>query len=138
MAKRRLPVGIQTFRIIREEGFYYVDKTGYIRRLLDDDGTHYFLSRPRRFGKSLFVDTLKEFFQGSEELFNGLDIHDGWNWSRSHPVVRLNFGGGNYGRPGQLLARMAEHLADLEREAGHSSGSGAMPTSIALPADPST
>ena len=127
MAKRRLPVGIQTFRIIREEGFYYVDKTGYARKLLDGDGKHYFLSRPRRFGKSLFVDTLKEFFQGSEELFRGLAVHDGWNWSRSHSVVRLSFGGGNYGRPGQLLARMAEQLADLEREAGVPASEGATP-----------
>ena len=101
MVKRKLPVGIQTFRRIREGGFYYVDKTGYIRRLLDDDGTHYFLSRPRRFGKSLFVDTLKELFEGSEELFRGLAVHDGWNWSRRHAVVGLSFGGGNYGRPGQ-------------------------------------
>ncbi len=128
MAKRRLPVGIQTFRQIREEGFYYVDKTGYARKLLDGDGKHYFLSRPRRFGKSLFVDTLKEFFQGSEELFRGLAVHDGWNWSRSHPVVRLSFGGGNYGRPGQLLARMAEQLADLEREAGVPASEGATPS----------
>ena len=128
MAKRRLPVGIQTFRIIREEGFYYVDKTGYIRRLLDDDGTHFFLSRPRRFGKSLFVDTLKEFFQGNEALFRGLDVHDGWEGSRRHPVVRLSFGGGNYGRPGQLLARMAEQLADLEREAGVPASEGATPS----------
>ena len=128
MAKRRLPVGIQTFRRIREEGFYYVDKTGYIRRLLDDDGNHYFLSRPRRFGKSLFVDTLKEFFQGSEELFRGLTVHDGWDWSRRHPVLRLSFGGGNYGRPGQLLARMAEQLADLEREAGAPASEGATPS----------
>jgi hypothetical protein len=128
VAKRRLPVGIQTFRIIREEGFYYVDKTGYIRRLLDDDGTHYFLSRPRRFGKSLFVDTLKEFFEGSEKLFRGLAVHEGWDWSRRHPVVRLSFGGGNYSRPGQLLARMAEQLADLEREAGVPASEGATPS----------
>ena len=75
---RKLPIGIQTFRRIREEGFYYVDKTVYARRLVDDAGPHYFLSRPRRFGKSLFVDTLKEMFEGSEELFRGLAIHDGW------------------------------------------------------------
>ena len=128
MAKRRLPVGIQTFRRIREEGFYYIDKTGYIRRLLDDDETHYFLSRPRRFGKNLFVDTVKKFFHGSEELFRGLAVHDGWNWSRSHPVVRLSFGGGNYGRPGQLLTRMAEQLADLEHEAGVPASEGATPS----------
>ena len=58
MGRRRLPIGIQNFRELREENAYYVDKTPYIRRLLDE-GKHYFLSRPRRFGKSLFLDTLK-------------------------------------------------------------------------------
>ena len=67
MTRRRLPLGIQTLRKIREDGCYYVDKTAYLRRLVDE-GTHYFLSRPRRFGKSLFVDTLKELFEGNEEL----------------------------------------------------------------------
>ena len=75
MSKRRLPIGIQTFRKIRQEDCYYVDKTAYIRRLLDE-GTHYFLSRPRRFGKSLFLDTLKELFEGNQGLFAGLHIGD--------------------------------------------------------------
>ena len=70
MTRRRLPIGIQTFRTLRERDCYYVDKTAYVERLLDE-GTHYFLSRPRRFGKSLFLDTLKELFEGSEELFEG-------------------------------------------------------------------
>ncbi|MDE0094962.1 MAG: AAA family ATPase, partial [Gammaproteobacteria bacterium] len=70
----RLPIGIQDFRTLREEGCYYVDKTPLIRELLDR-GRYYFLSRPRRFGKSLLVDTLQELFAGSEELFRGLDIH---------------------------------------------------------------
>ena len=69
-AKRKLPIGIQTFRQIREEPYYYVDKTAYIRRLVAE-GKHYFLSRPRRFGKSLFLDTLKELFAGNEPLFQG-------------------------------------------------------------------
>ena len=60
MDRRRLPIGIQTFRQIREEDHCYVDRTGYARLLADDAGKHCFLSRPRRFGKSLFVDTLKE------------------------------------------------------------------------------
>ena len=64
MRKRKLPTGIQTFRKVREDGCYYVDKTAYIHRLATD-GTHYFLSRPRRFGKSLFVDTIKELFEGT-------------------------------------------------------------------------
>ncbi len=66
--RRKLPIGIQTFRKIREENYYYVDKTALIQRLMDE-GTHYFLSRPRRFGKSLFLDTLKELFEGNEPLF---------------------------------------------------------------------
>ena len=70
MTRRRLPIGIQTFREIRERDCYYVDKTAYIRRLLDE-GKHYFLSRPRRFGKSLFLDTCKELFEGNERLFEG-------------------------------------------------------------------
>ena len=63
MVRRRLPIGMQTFRELRERDCYYVDKTAYIERLLDE-GKHYFLSRPRRFGKSLFLDTLEELFAG--------------------------------------------------------------------------
>jgi len=85
---------MQTFRELRERDCYYVDKTAYIKRLLAE-GKHYFLSRPRRFGKSLLVDTLKELFEGDEELFEGLHIHDGRDWVR-HPVVRLDFSGGDY------------------------------------------
>ena len=86
---------MQTFRTLREQNCYYVDKTAFIDRLLDE-GTHYFLSRPRRFGKSLFLDTLKELFEGNEALFAGLYIHAGHDWSKRHPVVRLSFGGGNF------------------------------------------
>ena len=116
MNRGKLPIGIQTFRKIREEGCYYVDKTAYIRRLVDE-GTHYFLSRPRRFGKSLFLDTLKELFEGNEALFTGLDIHGQWDWSVRHPVLRLSFGGGNFKEPGFLEANFMEKLAAAEREA---------------------
>ncbi len=91
-ARRPLPIGIQTFRRIRETGCYYVDKTPLIRQMIDE-GFFYFLSRPRRFGKSLLVSTLKELFEGNEPLFRGLDIHPHWDWSVKHPVVRLSFGG---------------------------------------------
>ena len=77
MTKRKLPIGIQTFHTVREADCYYVDKTAFIGRLVEE-GTHYFLSRPRRFGKSLLLDTLKELFEGNEALFAGLDIHDKW------------------------------------------------------------
>ena len=117
MNKRRLPIGIQTFRKIREQNYYYVDKTAYIRRLLDG-GTHYFLSRPRRFGKSLFLDTLKEVFESNEPLFKGLYIHDRWDWSVRHPVLRLSFGSGNFKESGYVEATLMEQLAAAERRAG--------------------
>ena len=117
MTRRRLPIGIQTFRTLRERDCYYVDKTAHARALLNE-GTHYFLSRPRRFGKSLFLDTLKDLFEGNESLFAGLDIHDQWDWSVRHPVVRLSFGSGNFKEPGHVEARLTEQLAAVERRAG--------------------
>ena len=117
MTKRRLPIGIQTFRKIREDNCYYVDKTGYIRDLLDD-GTHYFLSRPRRFGKSLFLDTLKELFEGNESLFEGLHIHGHWDWSIRYPVLRLDFGSGNFDEPESLHKEVMAQLDAVEKETG--------------------
>ena len=117
MTKRKLPIGIQTFREIREEGYYYVDKTAYACRLVDE-GKHYFLSRPRRFGKSLFVDTLKELFEGNEPLFRGLAVHDRWDWSVRHPVVRLDFSGRNFTESGHLDVNLAAQLDAMERRAG--------------------
>ena len=116
MTKRRLPIGIQTFRTVREDGCYYVDKTAYIGRLLDE-GTHYFLSRPRRFGKSLFLDTCKELFEGNELLFEGLAIHDRWDWSVRHPVLRLSFGSGHFQGPDDLRTEVMDRLKAMEDEA---------------------
>ena len=117
MAKRRLPIGIQTFRKVREENCYYVDKTDYIERLVAE-GTHYFLSRPRRFGKSLFLDTLKELFEGNEALFEGLHVHAGWTWGEPHPVVRLDFAGGDFKETAALRANVAAQLDGLELASG--------------------
>ncbi|MDS4069674.1 MAG: ATP-binding protein [Candidatus Competibacter sp.] len=91
--RRKLPIGIQTFAKIREADYYYVDKTPMAWRLTQESG-YFFLSRPRRFGKSLFLDTLKELFQGNELLFRNLYIHDRWDWTQSCPVIRISFGGG--------------------------------------------
>ena len=113
MIRRQLPIGIQDFRTIREQEFYYVDKTSHIQRLVNQ-GRYYFMSRPRRFGKSLLVDTLRELFEGNEPLFRGLDIHDHWDWSIKHPVVRLSFDG-NYGEPGGLEGDIIEQLESIER-----------------------
>ena len=116
MTKRKLPIGIQTFREVREDNCYYVDKTAYIRRLLNE-GKHFFLSRPRRFGKSLFLDTCKELFESNEPLFEGLYIHDRWDWSIRHPVLRLDFSSGTYQGPDDLREEMAAQLNALEEEA---------------------
>ena len=125
MVKRLLPIGIQTFREIRESGCYCVDKTGYALRLVHK-GKQYFLSRPRRFGKSLFLDTLKELFEGSRELFEGLHVYDRWDWSVRYPVVKLSFGKGNFKEPGylpkNLMAQLdvvaKQHAVDLRHDLG--------------------
>jgi hypothetical protein len=93
MTRKKLPIGIQTFREIREENHYYVDKTPFALRLIDE-GKYYFLSRPRRFGKSLFLDTLAELFAGNEPLFRGLHCHDKGDWTVKYPVIRISFGSG--------------------------------------------
>ena len=115
--RRKLPLGIQTFRKLREDGCYYVDKTPYAKRLVDG-GTHYFLSRPRRFGKSLFVDTLKELFEGNEPLFRGLAVHGDWDWSVRHPVIRLDFGGGSYRTLDGVRNRLAVQFDAIESATG--------------------
>ena len=113
----KLPIGIQTFREIREKGYYYVDKTDHARRLVEG-GKYYFLSRPRRFGKSLLVDTLQELFEGNEELFRGLAVHGEWDWSARHPVVRLDFSGGEFGDPDGVREDVEDQLEATERLAG--------------------
>ena len=117
LARRKLPIGIQTFREIREDHCYYVDKTAYMGRLIAE-GKHYFLSRPRRFGKSLFLDTLKELFEGNEPLFEELAIHEQWDWSVRHPVLRLDFSRGNFKEPGRLQEDVMEQLDAVERREG--------------------
>ena len=116
MAKRRLPIGIQTFRKVREGNHYYVDKTGYALRLVDE-GTHFFLSRPRRFGKSLFVDTLKHLFEGHQALFEGLAAYDHWDWSVRYPVVRLDFSGGDFQHSDGVRISAEHQLGAMERAA---------------------
>ena len=128
--KRRLPIGIQTFREVREDGHYYVDKTGFALRLIAE-GKHYFLSRPRRFGKSLFVDTLKELFEGSRDLFVGLEAHDHWDWSVQYPVVRLEFGRGDYAQAGHLHTNLMAQLESIDRQTGLRSACDSGPERLA-------
>lgn len=87
---RKYPIGLQSFREIREGGYVYVDKTEKIHRMVDT-GKYYFMSRPRRFGKSLLLDTIAELFAGNEPLFKGLWVHDKWDWNKKNPVIRISF-----------------------------------------------
>ena len=117
--RKKLPIGIQTFAKIREGGgaYYYVDKTPHILRLIDE-GSHYFLSRPRRFGKSLLLDTLAELFEGRRELFEGLHADAHWDWSQRFPVIRISFGGGVLRNRAELDQRLNELLRSLARRFG--------------------
>ena len=91
----KYPIGIQTFGILREEGYVYVDKTALIYDLVTK-GRIYFLGRPRRFGKSLLVSTLEYYFRGRQELFRGLAIDSLEKEWAEYPVFHLDFNGGTY------------------------------------------
>ena len=87
---KKLPIGIQSIERIRTENYIYVDKTQFALELIEGDTPHYFLSRPRRFGKSLFVSTLEEIFKGNKALFEGCHIAQrNYDW-KPHPVLHLN------------------------------------------------
>ena len=114
---KKLPIGIQTFANLIEEGYLYVDKTPFIHKLTDQ-GKYYFLSRPRRFGKSLFLSTLKAAFEGRKELFQGLFLYDNWDWSQSNPVVHISFGSGVARSVEELQETCDEILYDHSRAFG--------------------
>jgi len=92
---KKLPIGIQTFEKIRKEDYLYIDKTEIAYNLINSYN-YSFLSRPRRFGKSLFLDTLKNIFEGKKELFEGLYIYDKWNWNEKYPVIKISWAGADY------------------------------------------
>lgn len=91
---RRLPVGIQSFQKIRKEGYQYVDKTDIIWNMVNNGDQFVYLSRPRRFGKSVLVDTLQMYLEGRKELFEGLKIMDMEEHWTQHPVIRLDMSRG--------------------------------------------
>jgi hypothetical protein len=105
-----LPIGIQTFRSIREGNFLYVDKTKWIYELVKNQQGVYFLSRPRRFGKSLTLSTLKEIFEGNKELFQGLWIYNAdFDWKK-HPIIRVDFSSMKPENPDHLKAGIIDSL----------------------------
>ncbi len=107
--EKKLPTGISSFVEIRSEPYYYVDKTQFVAKLVSE-GKYYFLSRPRRFGKSLFVDTLKQAFLGRKELFQGLYLEKNWDWSIRYPVIHISFGAGNILSEEDFLLRIRKIL----------------------------
>jgi hypothetical protein len=111
---KKLPIGIQSFENIRKDNYIYVDKTNYIYDLLNS-GKYYFISRPRRFGKSLLVDTIKCLFEGKKELFEGLFIYDKWNWEEKYPVIKISFGSQQSKRSEDLERYIQLRLKDIAK-----------------------
>ena len=89
---KKLSIGIQSFEKMRTDNYTYVDKTPFVKKF--EGGGYFFLSRPRRFGKSLFLDTLRQAFLGKKELFEGLYLQDNWDWDKKYPVIHISFGSG--------------------------------------------
>ena len=127
---RKLPIGIQSFKDLREKGFLYVDKTEYLFRLINNSKV-YFLSRPRRFGKSLFLSTLAAYFRGQKELFKGLYLEkaeekqaaheNGAAW-QEYPVLYLDFNTKNYIDEQALVDILSLHLNEWYFQNCRSSG----------------
>jgi len=113
----KYPIGIQNFGEIRTNGYVYVDKTSVVHRLVQD-GKYYFLSRPRRFGKSLFLSTLRAYFEGKRELFEGLAIAKLEKEWKSYPVLHLDLNARDYSGVDSLLAELNRHLEVWEKTYG--------------------
>lgn len=116
----KYPIGIQTFSEIRDNGYIYVDKTRFIHSLAHT-GKYYFLSRPRRFGKSLLLSTLQAYFEGRRELFDGLEIDRLETKWDVHPVIRIDLSAADYGKPEALINKIKSYLDEMEEEFGVSS-----------------
>ena len=139
--KRKYPVGIQSFEKIRKNGYLYIDKTPLIYKMITE-GCPYFLSRPRRFGKSLLVSTLAAVFEGRRELFEAFTTEDGieqpqlfiattnWRWEK-YPVLRFDFSANNLSSIAKLNEYIDSTLADYERQYGLSAnGAGTSPRMV--------
>jgi Holliday junction resolvase-like predicted endonuclease len=115
---KKLPIGIQSFEDIRIKDFLYVDKTEIIHNLITSSGKAFFLSRPRRFGKSLLISTLEALFQGKKSLFEGLHIYDNWDWTQQNPVIRLDFAGINHDTSENLQKDIEQIILNIARQYG--------------------
>ncbi len=112
----KYPIGQQNFKNLRKEGCIYVDKTGYIEKLLTSGNRYYFLGRPRRFGKSLFLSTLEFFFKGEKDLFHGLKVESfDWDW-QPYPVLRIDLNTDRFDEPERLELVLDTLFRDWEKE----------------------
>ena len=114
---RKLPIGIQSFEKLRTEGYCYIDKTAHIYNMVTS-GCYYFLSRPRRFGKSLFLNTLESYFLGKRELFDGLAISELEHDWVEYPMLHLDLNTRNYADKSSLEAELNKHLEQWEAKYG--------------------
>lgn len=113
----KYPIGIQDFVKLRQGGFAYVDKTKFVYKLADE-GSYYFLSRPRRFGKSLFLSTLEAYFLGRKELFEGLAIYDMEKEWKSHPIFYIDLNTANFRDENSLYEVLNSHVSAWEEMYG--------------------
>lgn len=118
MALKLYPLGIQTFERIRKENKLYIDKTEYIYRMTHSGGCYFFLSRPRRFGKSLLVSTFESYFSGKKELFEGLAIEKLEQEWMEYPVLHFDMSGGKHMEKEQLEDYLSNRLEAEERKWG--------------------
>ncbi|MBM6891360.1 AAA family ATPase [Bacteroides caecigallinarum] len=113
----KYPIGIQSFEKIRTNGYVYIDKTEYIYKMVQE-GSAYFLSRPRRFGKSLLVSTLEAYFKGKRELFEGLDIEKEEREWKVYPVLHIDLNAETYSEPSDIKTVLERHLNAWEDKYG--------------------
>ena len=113
----KYPIGIQDFEDLRRNGYKYVDKTNFVYKLADE-GKYYFLSRPRRFGKSLFLSTLEAYFQGKKELFKGLAIYDLETEWKKYPIFHIDLNTANFREKDSLYMVLNDYLTTWESKYG--------------------
>lgn len=125
-AKQIYPIGQQDFRVLRENGALYIDKTAFVDKIVRSQSRYYFLARPRRFGKSLFLSTLRYFFEGRRELFKGLYIAStDWDWA-AYPVLRLDLNTDRYAEQGLLDGVLDNLFREWENQYGVEEGADSL------------
>ena len=115
MKLKKLPIGISTLRKIVEGNYLYIDKTEIALDLIENGGGYFFLSRPRRFGKSLFLDTLRTIFDGDKEVFKNLYIYDKYDFIK-HPIIRISFNSGDFSSKEAFHKRVYAILDDNQED----------------------